>query len=62
MSFEQVVCTAEDGSTLTAYDVGVDTIVLHVFDVSSFQDGVHEARIELPLDQLRALFNGAFAG
>lgn len=61
MSFEHHECTARDGSTLEAYDVGVNTIVLRIHDVSSFQDGPHDARIELPLGQLRELFNAGFA-
>jgi hypothetical protein len=61
MSFEHHECTASDGSTLEAYDVGVGTLVLHIHDVSSFQDGPHDARIELPLGQLRELFNVGFS-
>lgn len=61
MSFEHHECTAADGSTLEAYDVGTDKIVLGIHDVSSFSDGAHHARIELPLGQLRELFNVGFA-
>lgn len=61
MSFEHHKCIASDGSTLEVYDVGVDTLVMHIHDVSSIQDGPHDARIELPLGQLRELFNVGFS-
>jgi hypothetical protein len=60
VSFEHHECAALDGSTLQAYDVGNDTIVLHIHDISSFADGPHDARIELPLGQLRELFDVGF--
>lgn len=61
MSLEENECTAADGSVLRAYDTGADTIVLHITDLTSFTNGVHEARIELPLGQLRELFNEGFS-
>lgn len=52
--------TAPDGSMLRAYSEGTNTVVLHITDVSSFTNGMHEARIELPLEQLRELFREGF--
>lgn len=61
MAMESIECYAKDGSMLQAYDTGAGTIVLHIMDLTSFQDGVHDARIELPLGQLRELFNEGFS-
>lgn len=60
MSWGDYEIVTPDGSTLHAYSEGTDTVVLHVSDVSSFTDGTHHARIEIPLAQLRELFNEGF--
>lgn len=52
MAFFDFTKLSDSGkSSLRAYCEGTDTVVLHVWDAESFSDGVHEARVELPLAQ-----------
>lgn len=45
-------------SELTVYSPGTDTIVVHVLDNDTFNDGTHNARIELPISEFRKLVAG----
>jgi hypothetical protein len=53
--FDYTELTPDGKSSVRAYSDNGTTVVLHIWDADSFTDGVHEARIDIPIDQFLGL-------